>query len=110
MSDSIPQKLILDDERFDQLVDTIEVLLDLFVRETVADDEVDLVDEDVEAEVEVGLGYLALVLTALNAQIVSNSKSKENEETYEIKLTVPNGDLLEVVRRVIEEFRSDEFD
>jgi len=25
-------------------------------------------------------------------------------------LTVPNGDLLEVVRRVIEEFRSDEFD
>ena len=110
MSDSIPQKLILDDERFDQLVDTIEVLLDLFVRETVADDEVDLVDEDVEAEVEVGLGYLAVVLTALNAQIVSNSKSKENEETYEIKLTVPNGDLLEVVRRVIEEFRSDEFD
>ena len=110
MSDSIPQKLILDDERFDQLVDTIEVLLDLFVRETVADDEVDLVDEDVEAEVEVGLGYLALVLTALNAQIVSNSKSKENEETYEIKLTVPNGDLLEVVGRVIEEFRSDEFD
>ena len=101
MSDSIPQKLILDDERFDQLVDTIEVLLDLFVRETVADDEVDLVDEDVEAEVEVGLGYLAVVLTALNAQIVSNSKSKENEETYEIKLTVPNGDLLEVVRRVI---------
>ena len=110
MSDSIPQKLILDDERFDKLVDTIEVLLDLFVRETVADDEVDLVDEDVEAEVEVGLGYLALVLTALNAQIVSNSKSKENEEKYEIKLTVPNGDLLEVVRRVIEEFRSDEFD
>jgi hypothetical protein len=110
MSDSIPQKLILDDERFDKLVDTIEVLLDLFVRETVADDEVDLVDEDVEAEVEVGLGYLAVVLTALNAQIVSNSKSKENEETYEIKLTVPNGDLLEVVRRVIEEFRSDEFD
>ena len=110
MSDSIPQKLILDDERFDKLVDTIEVLLDLFVRETVTDDEVDLVDEDVEAEVEVGLGYLALVLTALNAQIVSNSKSKENEETYEIKLTVPNGDLLEVVRRVIEEFRSDEFD
>jgi len=110
MSDSIPQKLILDDERFDKLVDTIEVLLDLFVRETVTDDEVDLVDEDVEAEVEVGLGYLAVVLTALNAQIVSNSKSKENEETYEIKLTVPNGDLLEVVRRVIEEFRSDEFD
>ena len=110
MSDSIPQKLILDDERFDQLVDTIEFLLDLFVRETVADDEVNLVDEDVEAEVEVGLGYLAVVLTALNAQIVSNSKSKENEETYEIKLTVPNGDLLEVVRRVIEEFRSDEFD
>ena len=110
MSDSIPQKLILDDERFDELVDTIEVLLDLFVRETVADDEVNLVDEDVEAEVEVGLGYLAVVLTALNAQIVSNSKSKENEETYEIKLTVPNGDLLEVVRRVIEEFRSDEFD
>ena len=110
MSDSIPQKLILDDERFDKLVDTIEVLLDLFVRETVADDEVDLVDEDVEAEVEVGLGYLAVVLTALNAQIVSNSKSKENEETYEIKLTVPNGDLLEVVRRVIEEFRSDEID
>ena len=110
MSDSIPQKLILDDERFDKLVDTIEVLLDLFVRETVADDEVDLVDEDVEAEVEVGLGYLAVVLTALNAQIVSNSKSKENEETYEIKLTVPNGDLLEVVRRVIEEFRSDESD
>lgn len=110
MSDSIPQKLILDDERFDQLVDTIEVLLGLFVRETVADDEVNLVDEDVEAEVEVGLGYLAVVLTALNAQIVSNSKSKENEETYEIKLTVPNGDLLEVVRRVIEEFRSDEFD
>ena len=110
MSDSIPQKLILDDERFDKLVDTIEVLLDLFVRETVADDEVDLVDEDVEAEVEVGLGYLAVVLTALNAQIVSNSKSKENEETYEIKLTVPNGDLLEVVRRVIEEFRSDEFE
>ena len=110
MSDSIPQKLILDDERFDKLIDTIEVLLDLFVRETVADDEVDLVDEDVEAEVEVGLGYLAVVLTALNAQIVSNSKSKENEETYEIKLTVPNGDLLEVVRRVIEEFRSDEFD
>lgn len=110
MSDSIPQKLILDDERFDQLVDTIEVLLDLFVRETVADDEVNLVDEEVEAEVEVGLGYLAVVLTALNAQIVSNSKSKENEETYEIKLTVPNGDLLEVVRRVIEEFRSDEFD
>ncbi len=106
----IPQKLILDDERFDKLIDTIEVLLDLFVRETVADDEVDLVDEDVEAEVEVGLGYLAVVLTALNAQIVSNSKSKENEETYEIKLTVPNGDLLEVVRRVIEEFRSDEFD
>lgn len=110
MSDSIPQKLILDDERFDKLVDTIEVLLDLFVRETVADDEVNLIDEDVEAEVEVGLGYLAVVLTALNAQIVSNSKSKENEETYEIKLTVPNGDLLEVVRRVIEEFRSDEFD
>jgi hypothetical protein len=110
MSGSIPQKLILDDERFDELVDTIEVLLDLFVRETVADDEVNLVDEDVEAEVEVGLGYLAVVLTALNAQIVSNSKSKENEETYEIKLTVPNGDLLEVVRRVIEEFRSDEFD
>jgi len=110
MPDSIPQKLILDDERFDELVDTIEVLLDLFVRETVADDEVNLVDEDVEAEVEVGLGYLAVVLTALNAQIVSNSKSKENEETYEIKLTVPNGDLLEVVRRVIEEFRSDEFD
>ena len=110
MSDSIPQKLILDDERFDQLVDTIEVLLDLFVRETVADDEVNLVDEEVEAEVEVGLGYLAVVLTALNAQIVSNSKSKENEETYEIKLTVPNGDLLEVVRRVIKEFRSDEFD
>ena len=110
MSDSIPQKLILDDERFDKLVDTIEVLLDLFVRETVTDDEVDLVDEDVEAEVEVGLGYLAVVLTALNAQIVSNSKSRENEETYEIKLTVPNGDLLEVVTRVIEEFRSDEFD
>jgi hypothetical protein len=110
MSDSIPQKLILDDERFDKLVDTIEVLLDLFVRETVADDEVNLVDEDVEAEVEVGLGYLAVVLTALNAQIVSNSKSRDNEETYEIKLTVPNGDLLEVVRRVIEEFRSDEFD
>jgi hypothetical protein len=108
MSDSSPQKF--DDERFDKLVDTIEVLLDLFVRETVADDEVNLVDEDVEAEVEVGLGYLAVVLTALNAQIVSNSKSKENEETYEIKLTVPNGDLLEVVRRVIEEFRSDEFD
>jgi hypothetical protein len=80
------------------------------VRETVADDEGDLVDEDVEAEVEVGLGYLAVVLTALNAQIVSNSKSRDNEETYEIKLTVPNGDLLEVVRRVIEEFRSDEFD
>jgi hypothetical protein len=110
MPDSIPQKLILDDERFDKLVDTIEVLLDLFVRETVADDEVNLVDEDVEAEVEVGLGYLAVVLTALNAQIVSNSKSRDNEETYEIKLTVPNGDLLEVVRRVIEEFRSDEFD
>jgi hypothetical protein len=110
MSDSIPQKLILDDERFDKLVDTIEVLLDLFVRETVADDEGDLVDEDVEAEVEVGLGYLAVVLTALDAQIVSNSKSRDNEETYEIKLTVPNGDLLEVVRRVIEEFRSDEFD
>jgi|688.fasta_scaffold70936_3 hypothetical protein len=110
MSDSIPQKLILDDERFDKLVDTIEVLLDLFVRETVADDEGDLVDEDVEAEVEVGLGYLAVVLTALNAQIVSNSKSRDNEETDEIKLTVPNGDLLEVVRRVIEEFRSDEFD
>jgi hypothetical protein len=110
MSDSIPQKLILDDERFDKLVDTIEVLLDLFVRETVADDEVNMVDEDVEAEVEVGLGYLAVVLTALNAQIVSNSKSRDNEETDEIKLTVPNGDLLEVVRRVIEEFRSDEFD
>jgi hypothetical protein len=110
MPDLIPQKLILDDERFDKLVDTIEVLLDLFVRETVADDEVNLVDEDVEAEVEVGLGYLAVVLTALNAQIVSNSKSRDNEETYEIKLTVPNGDLLEVVRRVIEEFRSDEFD
>ena len=110
MSDSIPQKLILDDERFDQLVDTIEVLLGLFVRETVADDEVNLVDEDVEAEVEVGLAYLAVVLTALNAQLVSNSKSKENEEMYEIKLTVPNGNLLEVVRRVIEEFRSDEFD
>jgi hypothetical protein len=110
MSDSIPQKLILDDERFDKLVDTIEVLLDLFVRETVADDEGDLVDEDVEAEVEVGLGYFAVVLTALNAQIVSNSKSRDNEETDEIKLTVPNGDLLEVVRRVIEEFRSDEFD
>ena len=110
MSDSQPQKLIIDDERFDKLIDALEVLLATFFRETLADDGVDLVDEEIEAEVEVAIGYLAIVLTTLNAQILSTSKNEKNEDAFEIKLTVPNGDIREVIRRVIDELGSEEVD
>ena len=114
MSDSQPQKLIIDDERFDKLVDTFEVLIATFFRETVADSEVDFADGDVEAELEVEVestvGSLLLVLLALNAEILSTSKNEKNEDAFEIKLTVPNGDIREVIRRVMDELGSEEID
>jgi hypothetical protein len=110
MPDSQPQKLIIDDERFDKLVDTFEVLLATFFRETVADSEVDFADGEVEAELESTVGSLLVVLTALNAEILSTSKNEKNEDAFEIKLTVPNGDIREVIRRVMDELGSEEID
>jgi hypothetical protein len=114
MSDSQPQQLIIDDERFDNLVDAFEVLVATFFRETLADSEVEFTDEEVEAELEVeveaAVGSFLVVLTALNAQILSTSKNEKNEEAFEIKLTVPNGDIREVIRRVIDELGSEEID
>ena len=114
MPDSQPQKLIIDDERFENLFDAFEVLIATFFRETLADSEVEFADGEVEAELEVevesAVGSLLVVLTALNGQILSTSMNEKSEEEFEIKLTVPNGDIREVIRRVIDELGSEEID
>jgi hypothetical protein len=56
------------------------------------------------------MGYLAVILAALDVEIISTSKNQEGQLSYDIKLTVPSGDLNEVMRQVIQNLELDEFD
>jgi predicted component of type VI protein secretion system len=110
-------ELGIDDERFDDLFESIEKLLAAFFTEVLADEQgdeaIDHTDEDIkdiEAESEVAMGYLAVILAALDARILSTSKTKDDEDAYEIKLTVPKGDLGEVMRQVMQNLDSDDLD
>jgi hypothetical protein len=117
MKNSNRPELGIDDERFDDLFDKIELLFSAFFTEVwteaLSKDDKNLTDdakEDIAAECEVATDYLAVILAALDAEIVSRSKNEEGHLLYDIKLTVPSGDLNEVMRQVIQNFDSDEFD
>jgi hypothetical protein len=117
MKNSNRPELGIDDERFDDLFDNIELLLSAFFTEIATEelskDDKSLTDdakEDIAAECEVAMGYLAVILAALDVEIISTSKNQEGQLSYDIKLTVPSGDLNEVMRQVIQNLDSDEFD
>ena len=73
-------------------------------------DNIEVDDGDLEPDVEDAVGYFSLVLAALDAQIISTSTSEKGQETYEIKLTVPSGDIHEVMRQVMETLDSEDLD
>lgn len=117
MSTSNRPELGIDDERFAGLFLSIEQLLATFFTEILAEEQGDEIgehtDEDkdyIETESEVAMGYLGVVLAALDARILSTSKTKDDEDAYEIKLTVPKGDLGELMRQVMQNLDSDDFD
>lgn len=115
MKNSNNSVLGIDDERFDDLFDSVELLLAAFFTEVLLDEKDSAGDnhsdeEDIAAESEVAMGYLAVILAGLDAQIVSNSKNAENQDCFEIKLTIPNGNLRKLMRQVITNLNSDEFD
>lgn len=73
-------ELGINDERFDDLFESIEKLLAAFFTEVLADERGDETgehtDEDKEyisAESEVAMGYFAVILATLNGQILSTS-------------------------------------
>ncbi len=117
MKNSKRPELGIDDERFDDLFDKIELLFSAFFTEIATEelskDDVNLADdvkEDIAAECEVATGYLAVILAALDAEIVSTSKNQGGQLSYNIKLTPPSGDLNEAMRQVIQNLDIDEFD
>lgn len=102
MANSPEHNLGIDDERFDDLFDTMEIILKNFFKEALARDNIEADDEDIDAESETTMGFMSVLLVALDAQILSTSQSKNGDKVYDVKLTAPSGDIQAVVQRVLE--------
>lgn len=97
----------LDDERFEDLYDVLEDIMKVFFSTAIAEQGIEATEADIDEEVGTATGYLSMILAVLRAQILSTSTSDENEQTYDLRLTVPGSDLHEFVRRVLKEIDMD---
>ena len=97
----------LDDERVQDLYDVLEDVMTVFFRTALVEQGVEATDDDIDEEVGAATGYLAMVLAVLRARVLSVSTGDTDEQTYDVRLTVPGGDLHDVVRRVLNEIDMD---
>lgn len=110
MSGSLDPWSGLDDERFEDLYDVLEDIMTVFFRTALVEQGIEATDDDIDDEVGAATGYIAIVLAVLRAQVLSVSTGDADEQVYDVRLTVPSGDLLDVVRGVLNEIDMNEDD
>lgn len=103
----LPFELGVDDERFDDLYDKMEALLQLYFKEVLEEQGIHGRDDEINEEAETALNFFAVILAAFDAQIMGTSQDQNSNELFDIRLTVPTGDLREVIRRTREILESD---
>jgi hypothetical protein len=101
---------MLDDERFEDLIEDTETFFSAFVEEVLhdVDDEEEI--EEAEQVMEEVIGYVSIMLAGFNAQILSQSKDLSGNNVYELKLTMPASNLQERIRQLIVELDIDDLD
>jgi hypothetical protein len=110
MSTNNPEFPILDDERFEDLIEDVETFFSGFVEEILQDVDDDGEIEEAEQVMEEVVGYFSILLAGFNAQMLSQSKDASGNNVYELKMTMPASNLEERIRQLIVELDIDDLD
>jgi hypothetical protein len=103
MSDSdISGASLWDDDRFDPLFDSAEEILSAFVLESLDGHGDEISEEELAQEVDANFGSVMCVLAMMSAEIKGTSKGSNGEDIFDLKLTIPTGDLREAVRKLMD--------
>lgn len=94
---------MLDDERFDNLIDDAETVLSEFLEKVLDDVDPDEQEDLAEQILEEAVGYISVFLAAFDATMMSASKDSSGSNVYELKLTMPAGNLEERIRQLVAE-------
>ena len=103
MSDSdIPGASLWDDDRFDPLFDSTEEILSAFILESLDGHGDEISEEELAQEVDANFGSVMCVLAMMCAEIKATSKGSNGEDIFDLKLTIPTGDLRAAVRKLMD--------
>lgn len=98
----IPSASLWDDDRFDPLLDSAEEILSAFVLELLEGHGDGISEEEVAQEVDANFGSVMCVLAMMSAEITATSKGVNGEDVFNLKLTIPTGDLRVAVRKLMD--------
>lgn len=101
---------MLDDERFDDLIDDAEVVLTKFLEKVLDDVDPDEQEDAAEQILEEAVGYISVFLAAFNGAITSTSQDSAGNNVYELRLTMPASNLEERIRHLVAELAANDFD
>ncbi len=101
---------MLDDERFDDLIDDAEVVMSKFLEEVLDDVDPDEKEEVAEQILEEAIGYISVFIAAFDGAMMSASKDSDGNNVYELRLTMPASNLEERIRHLVAELDKEEFD
>jgi hypothetical protein len=103
MSDSdIPGASLWDNDRFDPLFDSAEEILSAFILESLDGHGDEISEEELAQEVDANFGSVMCVLAMMSAEIKATSKGVNGEDIFDLKLTIPTGDLRAAVRKLMD--------
>jgi hypothetical protein len=101
---------MLDDERFDALIDDAEVVLTTFLEEVLDDVDTDEQEEVAEQILEEAIGYISVFIAAFDGVMMSTSKDAEGNNVYELRLTMPASNLEDRIHHLVAELDKEDFD
>ena len=110
MSTNNPEFPILDDERFDNLIEDFETFFSAFIEEISQDAEDEEGIEEVEQLLEEHIGLVSILLAGLHGEMLSATTDESGNNVYELRLTMPSGDLSDRIRRLMAELDIDDLD
>ena len=98
----IPGASLWDDDRFDPLLDSTEEILSAVVLEALDGHGDEISEEELAQEVDAECGIVMYVLAMMSAEIKATSKGLNGEDIFDLKLTIPTGDLRAAVRKLMD--------
>ncbi len=101
---------MLDDERFEQLMDDVEKVFTALQEEVFNDDPSDATPEELEQILDESIESIVVFLMAFRAEVNSVVSDKDGNSIYELKLTMPASNLQEHIRQFVAQLDLDDLD